>query len=224
MNRPSVSKITSRVPTLRSRRDLGRLSASLGDQVDLASTHRAAEERLRPAWADYTATVSTPEMAVSLKLAGLLDSLIQLNEPARVADLGSGFSSFVARTAGTGRQVVASVDDSEEWLGATARFLSSHGVSTEMMSVWDRFAVEEKDGFDLVLYDMGPNRERHLHLDAVVRMTHPGGLILIDDCHKTRYREHLSAFFASHPSIDVLDLRNLTIDEYGRYTWVARVP
>ena len=58
----------------------------------------AAHKLLLPHHQRYVTTVSLPYQAVSLELAALLLSLCRSTRPAVIADLGSGFSSFVFRT------------------------------------------------------------------------------------------------------------------------------
>ena len=98
-----------------------------------------ARARLEPIYTLYVNTVSSFQMALSLESAALVWALCDERRPAKIVDLGSGFSSFVLRhwAKVSGREVeVWSVDDDAEWLQKSKEFCASTGVSTEKFSTW----------------------------------------------------------------------------------------
>src|SRR5213078_4518044 len=114
----------------------------------------AAAARIRDVYNDYVGGVSAPDMAVSLEAAATLLVLGEGLHPARVLDLGSGFSSFDLRTAAP-RADVWSVDDNAEWLERTKAFLRSQGVADKRCELWQTLDPAFAGIFDLVLYDLG---------------------------------------------------------------------
>src|SRR5690606_36998947 len=61
-------------------------------------------------------------MAMSLETAAALAVLIEASGARRIADLGSGFSSYVVRKAAPDAEAW-SVDDSDEWIEVTRAYL-----------------------------------------------------------------------------------------------------
>jgi predicted O-methyltransferase YrrM len=172
-------------------RDAVRLSLDLPQLREIQTCIDSSRSRLLPFYADYVAQISTPDMAASLELASFLDAFCELVRPARVVDLGSGFSSFVLRryAAQSDRPVeVWSVDDDPAWLDKTRAYLSARSLPTAHLEPWDEFLKAGHSGFDLVLNDINtpPTREKMIapSLDRV----RPGGVIVFDDIHKPHYR------------------------------------
>ena len=216
-----LSRAVDRVPSYRSSKDARLLGERLAATAPLGRLSRRQEATLAPAWLDYTEWVSSPDMTMSLELAGLLAALRVVMRPERIVDLGSGFSSYVLRRSRPRSSVVYSVDDSDEWLTATERFLGSKEVATEGLITWDRFLAERLGGFDLILYDLGSMRTREDQLGRAADALRDGGVMVLDDCHKTGYRRAVRALVDDRPSLTLFDLKNLTRDGYGRYAWVV---
>jgi predicted O-methyltransferase YrrM len=139
-----------------------------------------------------------------------------------VADLGSGFSSFVLRRFAAGRSGhtrVVSADDDPDWLEKTAGFLASSGLPADDLVQWSDFAaVPER--FDLVLYDLGHWQRRFDALPRALASLARGGLIILDDLHVERYRELVEQVLEA-ASLRPYDLEPYTADELGRFAWAV---
>ena len=194
--------------------------AALGDYEDAASPIRDA---LRPHYDDYTSAVSPAWMAVSLELAVFLTALCTLLKPRRIADLGSGYSSFVFRRyqqACEPAPEVWSVDRDPVWLQATRRFLERHELGTDHLMTWDAFAARRPRNFDLILHDLGSLRVRSETLRDVLALAAPGGAVVLDDLHGRRYRRHVLRVL-SEQSLEHHRLEAVTRDRYGRYAMLV---
>jgi predicted O-methyltransferase YrrM len=173
----------------------------LADYTRLAADARTA---LLPAYADYTASVSPAPITIALDLAVFLRVLCQQLQPRAILDLGSGFSSYVFRSAppreaSSGPPAIYSVDDSRAWLEKTRAFLAAHHLDAGQLATWDDLraarATPSSPGpstpgpFDLVLHDIATLDLRLARLDDVIDSCRPGaGWIVIDDMHVPWYR------------------------------------
>jgi predicted O-methyltransferase YrrM len=205
----------------RGRRDAGRLGMfGLGD---LELRARGSRTALMAAHAEYVETVSVPEHAISLELASVLDVLCRTLRPRRVADLGSGFSSFVLRrySVETGADVV-SVDSDPEWLDRTRAFLVDSGLPVDALIGWDDFTAAEHEPFDLVLDDLGDIQRRIETMAYVLGLARPGGLVVVDDRHRPPVRAALDCECRARGD-EVVSLRSSTVDGFGRYACLVRV-
>ena len=79
------------------------------------------------AYQDYITSISSEDMAISLRLASLLVYICQHLHPMVVIDLGSGFSSYALLVAAKAlpNTIVHSVDADPKWLEATGCFCRS---------------------------------------------------------------------------------------------------
>jgi len=183
----------------------------------------AAVAALREPWQTYVTSVSPAAMAASLEVCSLLLALARARRPARLLDLGSGFSSFVTRTFARetgGACRATSVDDSAEWLGRTGVFLRKQGLATDDMLTWEAFRSAPSGPYDLVFHDLGNMQARAAALPHVLGQVAPGGIVVLDDMHKTRYPEQVrhacgNAGFEVHP------VPTLTTDAFGRFAVLA---
>ena len=195
---------------------------------------RGAEARLEelraelgPVHAEYTTTVSTPGMAVSLETAVLLRYLCEQLEPQRILDLGSGLSSWVLRGWAATREGVAvtTCDDDADWLERSRGFLREKGVSTERVMLWSE--LEPEDGYDLIFHDLGRMPARIASLPAVLALGSrgPGGdrgdsLVVLDDVHKPHYAEVVARELARYEHT-YLDCAPLTFDDRERFSAIV---
>jgi predicted O-methyltransferase YrrM len=206
----------------RGRRDRGRLvQVGLGDLELRARDARAA---LQEAYAEYVGTVSAPEHAISLELAGVLDALCRILRPRAVADLGSGFSSYVlGRYAIDADADVVSVDADVEWLDRTRDFLARTGLTAGALVGWDEFAAADHDPFDLVLDDLGDIARRVDTMAYVLSgLARADGFVVVDDRHRPPVRAAIDRVARARGS-EVVSLRSLTVDGFGRYACLVRV-
>lgn len=175
------------------------------------------QSRLEPAYQYYVTKVSHPEMAISLELAAFLRAFCEVVKPKTIADLGSGFSSFIFRTYAMANKSVSvySVDDNKKWLRKTVTFLGKHQLSTAKMSTWSEFQ-NQKQPFDLVLFDLGNMNIRVETVTNAFSLVKPGGYLVLDDLHFPVYTPHVK-HEAKRNGGKLLSLRQFTKDDYGRY-------
>ncbi len=209
--------------TIEGRRDAARLATLCPELAALGETAARSHEVLAPAWREYVTHVSTPNMAISLALSGVLDAVCRLAHPARIVDLGSGFSSWVLRRwateAGEGAEVW-SVDDSDEWLGRTRATLRSHGLGDEGVVTWESFLARAPGSFDLVLHDLGRMLKRRETLSCVLGLVTPRGHVVLDDVDDKRYGPFARRLTRSS-GFEFVSLRRWTLDEFGRFSAIV---
>lgn len=180
------------------------------------------ESRLRNEHGAYTASVSSPEMAVSLNSAILLTVFCENLKPMRLLDTGSGFSSYVLRSyaATTGAEVF-SVDDNEHWLEKTREFLKAHNVSSDNVMNWKDFSAAQNQPFDLIFHDLGSMPTRSETLGPILNLTKGGsGILFLDDMHKPDYERFVRRTIKNVPC-GYWEATAFTLDELGR--WAAVV-
>jgi predicted O-methyltransferase YrrM len=210
------------------------MSASMPRSVEelLASIERLprmmAESAitLAPFYERYVTSVSSPDMAVSLETASCLHALCRLCKPASVLDLGSGFSSLAFRHYAREFDpslVVHSVDDDAAWLMRTASFLESSGIEATGLAHWREFSATAQRGYELVFHDLGRMPMRMASVDAALALLANRGIALLDDVHKPAYAPHARAACGRH-GLQLVELRELTLDRYGRFAWLAYRP
>lgn len=180
-----------------------------------------AKVQLGPSYLEYIFTVSNAAWSISLDLAAFLLALCRTESPATIADLGSGFSSFVFRTYAREREPgvrVVSVDHSSDWLTRTREFLETNGLSTDALVSAEDFADAPSGTFDLVFHDLGDMTVRAQSLDVAIESARRNGLIVLDDLHMWGYPDLVAKAARAHGR-RILDLAPLTRDEIGRYAW-----
>jgi predicted O-methyltransferase YrrM len=200
----------------RLRRRLDCFAAAEAGFVDAVAT-------LREPWQAYVTSVSPPAMAASLEVCVLLLALARAQRATRVLDLGSGFSSFVTRTfvRETGSACRAtSVDDSGEWLGRTRVFLRKQGLETDDMLTWETFRSVPSGPYDLVFHDLGDMPVRAAALPYVLGQVAAGGIVVLDDMHKSGYPEQVRRA-CGNAGFDLYPVPTLTTDAFGRFAVLA---
>lgn len=234
--------ITSKIKSIISRRkeaaEARRVRAILDEHnssaaskfPELAGFHSSEaqlREQLRADHEYYVGNVSSEKMALSLNCAVFLDFLVREVKPARVLDLGSGFSSYVLRRISDEFAcVVYSVDDNREWLEKTRVYLQSKNVSTDNLMYWEEFnksfkAASETEKFDVVFHDLGSMETRKAALRFVLQLTKPGGLVILDDMHKSHYFKFVEDFLSENPEQHA-HLEKLLLDNHGRWSTILR--
>lgn len=167
----------------------------------------------------YISDVSCKEMSVSIEVAYLLYSVLQvMNGTVDILDLGSGFSSYILRKKWNPllKPTVTTVDDSECWLKRTEEFLRSMKVRTDGLILWDEFKESNKSKYDLIFYDLGCMDKRRRELMFVLDLVKAGGLIVLDDLHKGGYRVEVERE-VKRRNLTLTSTKDYTIDSYGRY-------
>lgn len=192
---------------------------------DLQNSAEQSMRELAPLYKHYITTVSSSVWAVSLESAAVLDALCRLTEPRAVVDLGSGFSSAVLRRYARSADhdcVVHSVDDDAQWLARSGEFLRSLELPDEGLVLWEN-RDQLLDGYDIVFHDMGSMALREESLGFVLAHRATKGMIVLDDMHKTPYGANATKFMAD-AGMNVVPLRELTGDAYGRYASLVLAP
>ncbi len=179
--------------------------------------------------AEYIRTTGTnAEMAASIELCRFLVRWCEASRPGRIADLGSGITSWTLRTwrdAECPPCEVISVDDNPTWLDRSREFSATAGTGEDGFLTWDQFlegpAVETS--FDLVVYDFGSVRDRASLMQQAFDLVAPGGAIVCDDIQKARiWRAARTA--ARRSRFSGQSRREETVDSEGRFAWLARHP
>lgn len=170
----------------------------------------------------YCQDVSSRSMAISLESAAYLYSYCELNEPKVVLNLGSGFSSYLFRLySSTNSCKVICVDDDPEWLARTREYLESHSLTTNSLETWHTFAACNDPTPDLIFHDLGRMPVRLAVCPFVLEWaSRSDGIVFLDDVHKSAYSSKLNELLSLY-SADVLDLRDMTLDNLGRWMIAA---
>jgi predicted O-methyltransferase YrrM len=180
------------------KRDWRRLIQRMPVMGQLQFEQDVIEKSLAPSYKDYISNFSSPLISISLNRAVLLAFLAKTLRPGRILDLGSGYSSYVFRTPGISEAApeTISVDDSEQWLSETRKFLLKHGCSTKGLVPLHELLDESNEfsppKWDLCFLDIGDFdlRKRILPrlFDAVVECK---SILVIDDFHVRAYRNFI---------------------------------
>lgn len=172
------------------------------------------------------ATGTNTDMAASVELCRFLVQYCDAFHPERIADLGSGITSWTLRTwrdAECPSCSVISVDDNPDWLKRSREFSAAAGSGEDDFLTWEEFleGPATRTQFDLVVYDLGSVRDRALLIQTAFDLVAPGGAIVCDDIQKARiWRAARSA--ARNSRFSGLSLREQTLDPTGRFAWLAR--
>jgi len=212
------------VQTARGRRDDGTLRERIPALVEYEALAAVSRGKQAGHHAAYISSVSNDVMAASIELCAFMDVLCQISAPGRVADLGSGFSSFVLRSyaaAATTPCEVHSVDDHAGWLGRTKEYLEGHGLTADNLWHWPDFISQIEPGsFDVVLHDMGSMEFRAESLSQVLTLVKSGGHVILDDVHKPAYRKHVHSVLEAE-GLEYLSLKKITGDSKARFAYLV---
>jgi hypothetical protein len=180
---------------------------------------RDARRDLYPAYEQYVKEVSSPGWAVSLETSGFLLALCRRASISYALDLGSGFSSYALRRwAAEGGAIVASVDDDHDWLARTERFLGTHGLGTERLSLWPHIPAEP---FELVFHDLASGQRREAAMSIAV--DHSRRFVVFDDAHHAGHRQAMRAT-CERAGAGLHSLRTVTKDNGSRFAMLALLP
>jgi len=178
-------------------------------------------ERLKPEYQQYCETVSRRAMALSIEACSYLWWVCVTLRARNVADLGSGFSSYVlSRYAAEADYPVRvdSVDSDPEWLENTRRFCTGHGGTGSFMLGPDWERTDHR--YDVIIndYDRGAVREQFAAI-AANRLT-PAGVVMFDDAQNSSHH-HDAAVVCGMAGLTLLDLYHQTVDEIGRFALIG---
>jgi predicted O-methyltransferase YrrM len=200
-------------------RDRLRLERDRPELAGLGANMLRFERELESAWMDYVENVSRAEISCTLGGAALLAAIAEAIGAKTILDLGSGFSSYVFRCSPAR---VKSVDDDPRWLENTRAFLVKRSARAEELVTLDALGAADQHAFDLVFYDLGSMSTRERYLELALSAARPGGLVVLDDCHKARYWRRAKEVLAARASAQY-SLRSYACDIWGRFAVLAIV-
>lgn len=180
---------------------------------------------LRVEHTDYVTNVSHPEMAISLELSSFLWFVCLTTNPKLILDLGSGFSSFIFRyyqKTINPKCVVWSIDDDVNWLERTRDYLMLKNVSTRNLCEWQSFREKSNNLIkaNIILLDLAASKQARIDaLPNICNYTNRNTLLIMDDLHKPLFHEAAVSYVKSE-SLKYLDLKDYTLDQYERYSWL----
>lgn len=155
----------------------------------------------------------------SLQTYELLIDLCQ-SATGTVIDLGSGFSSFVIREYKTPRYMCVSVDTQKRLILTSARFPQALLLHDGEWYLWDEFIERMWMDTTLIFFKIGNTTSRSKYFRPVFdKYLHRGVKILIDDMHKTNIAADLQHILKDY-SYNQVDVKDQTLDEYGRFCWL----
>ncbi len=180
-------------------------------------------QQLKPVYDRYIKDVSSKEMAVSWQTSCFLYAAAKTRDCKKILDLGSGFSSYLFRAYAINSRngaSIYSVDDNDFWLEKTRTFLTEHEMPVDQLSTLSDFDQQNKSGFDLIFHDLGSMATRAELLSFAISLLEPGGMLVLDDMHKTRYRS-VAAGKVKKAGLCLYSIRKYTLDELGRFAEIA---
>jgi len=135
----------------------------------------------------------------------------------RVADFGSGFSSFAIRKY-CPNVTNNSYDTDSRWLKKTEEYLRKEGVNTDNLHYYDRNFPTD---FDLIVWDLQGSGFRRTEFLAI-KERFENSICIIDDCHDPSYIQ-MCRDLAANDGWELTEVKEVT-DEFGRYVSILRRP
>lgn len=178
-------------------------------------------QRLVHDYCTYCRAVSPRSMAINIETGAYLWWLCDLVKATRVADFGSGFSSYVLRryAAAADQPVhVDSFDSEQEWLDNTRRFLESVDMPTTGLHLG--LSSVQPQTYSVVVNDYSGGEERDEAAWIAGNALGPGGVVVFDDAHHPDHHLNMAAVCITY-RLDFLDVYYQTVDEIGRYAAVG---
>ena len=215
-----LDRISSQIETRQSRVDIPKLQQFNGELTDKQRLKQCSTE-LQNHYEDYCTRYSHKVHVVSCEQAAFVLNACRVLQPRRLVDFGSGFSSYVLRKyAQESRQcMVWSVDDDEQWMLKTIQFLREQGLPTDGVMMAEAFFTQhQNDRFDFIFYDLGNMRTREDYFERMLPLRSEQSMAMIDDVHKQDYRSFVVKVLKEQ-GIPYYNLKNITLDEYGRYAF-----
>ncbi|MQF98139.1 MAG: hypothetical protein FI729_01215 [SAR202 cluster bacterium] len=165
---------------------------------------------------DYCDNVSKYGHPMSLQSVKWLIEYINSNQGIkRVADFGSGFSSFAIRKY-CPQVENNSYDTDAEWLKKTEGYLKREGVNSDNLHTYtDDFSED----FDLIVWDLKNQSFRKTEF-LKVKEKFTNSICIIDDCHDPSYIQ-MCRDLAANDGWKLTEITEVK-DEFGRYVSILR--
>ena len=165
---------------------------------------------------DYCDNVSKYGHPMSLQSVNWLIEYINSNQGIkRVADFGSGFSSFAIRKY-CPQVENNSYDTDAEWLKKTEGYLKKEGVNSDNLHTYtDDFSED----FDLIVWDLKNQSFRKPEF-LKVKEKFTNSICIIDDCHDPSYIQ-MCRDLAANDGWKLTEITEVK-DEFGRYVSILR--
>ena len=165
---------------------------------------------------DYCDNVSKYGHPMSLQSVKWLIEYINSNQGIkRVADFGSGFSSFAIRKY-CPQVENNSYDTDAEWLKKTEGYLKKEGVNSDNLHTYtDDFSED----FDLIVWDLKNQSFRKTEF-LKVKEKFTNSICIIDDCHDPSYIQ-MCRDLAANDGWKLTEITEVK-DEFGRYVSILR--
>ena len=206
-------------------KDRRRLLARFPNLAQLESLIKKNCQLLKPAYLDYVTHISPDYMAISLELAAFLLSFCQIMKPKKVADLGTGFSSYVFNIYAKGAKKdvqIWSVDDNILWLNKSKDWLIHKRIVPSQLLTWNIFRTKSKPQFDLIFHDLGNMHTRLKTLPAVLKLVSSSGYVILDDLQFPIYTLPAKNI-VKESGATLYSLRHFVLDKYRRYACLVYV-
>ena len=174
-------------------------------------------EDLWDVYKEYCLTISRRGMALSIETCSYALWLCETMGATRVADIGSGFTSYALRryAAGNDGVTVVSVDDNPHWLKQTAQFLRDRDLPATNLYGPEPWAATDLR-FDLIVYDYASGGIREAGMAEACDKLSDTGVILFDDAQHAGHHHQMAAA-CRDAGLQLLDVFHQTVDEVGRY-------
>lgn len=158
---------------------------------------------------DYISRISTKSMTISLRTANLIVTYLEQVNPRKIADVGSGFSSFViSKWVSENGGILDVFDESPEWLRKTRLFLKGYGLNAN----FNDYSEFDSKNYQFIFFDIcGDNRVKELK-----KLKGTNAFIILDDAHRKEYEEEINRL-----GMTLIKL-STEADEYGRYCGIIK--
>ena len=199
------------------------LSKVFQDTTDYKKLAQSDAYQMKSVYERYIREISCDLAAVSWETAHFLYTIAKIRRCRKILDLGSGFSSYVLRTYAMNAHngvCVHSIDDDNFWLGKTKLFLADYGVPLDHLTTWECFKENNQFKFDLIFHDLGNMETRAKSLPFVLNLLEKGGVIVLDDMHKTPYR-YFAKKEVRKAGLSLYSIRKHTLDKFSRFSGIG---
>ena len=162
----------------------------------------------------YCKNISKYGHPMSLESIYWIIDFLNKNKFNKIADFGSGFSSYIIRKFCDCE--IYSYDTDGQWLKKTVDYLNIKNLSTDNMILYEIGKVE-KD-FDFIIWDLGnKNFRRSEFLKNIENFENT--ICLIDDCHDNRYIT-MCRNLRDKKGYQLEEIKEVK-DEFGRYVSIV---